>query len=141
MKNGETFREQFAAKAAKVDPSLSSTTKWHGVRDLVAEEVGFDSGNVYVATISKPGNVTVRFGQSNAANAGALLLAMHTDKPRALEGTIRALGRLAAERDASAAVASRENGHWEIVAILANPRKDGASALASCYREALLLRL
>jgi hypothetical protein len=139
--SAERFREQFAAKAARVDPSATSTTKWRGVRDLVAEGVRLDPGDVYVATISKPGNVRVRFLQSVVANAGSLLLAMHTDSPANLTATIRALSRLAVERGATAAVASTENDRWEVVAILRDDSGNGAEVLATCYPEALLLDL
>src|SRR4051794_11150920 len=92
------FAQHFAMRAGKVNPSAPSTTHWNGVRDLLAEELGREAEEVYVSTISKPGNVSVRFKQSDAAQGGPVLLAMHTDKAKNLGKTIEALRKIAAAR-------------------------------------------
>ena len=135
----EALRENFAAKAAKVDSSTPSTTSWNGVRDLIAEQVGLESGKVYVTTISKPGNVRPRFFQSKAALGASLLVAMHTDVPENVPATVAATKEIAAERGVAAVVATREGGEWSVVAILRSPGEEGVEELARCYPEAVVL--
>lgn len=51
--------------------------------------LGLDATAVYTTTVSKPGNLTVRFGQSNRARSAAVPVAM-IEKPEDLEGVLRA---------------------------------------------------
>jgi len=134
----EVFRGNFAAKAAKVSTSVTSTTNWNGVRDLIAEHLGLEPKKVYVVTISKPGNVRPRFFQPGASGA-SLLVAMHTDAADKVPGTVAAMKQLVVERGVGAAVAIREEGAWSMVAVL-HPRGDGRfEDLAKCYPEAVVL--
>ena len=134
----EVFRENFAAKAAKVNTSITSTTNWNGVRDLIAEHLGLEPKQVYVVTISKPGNVRPRFFQPGASGA-SLLVGMHTDAADKLPATVTATKQLAAERGVGAAVAVRQEGEWSVVAVF-HPRGDGTfKDLANCYPEAVVL--
>ncbi|HEX6666983.1 MAG TPA: hypothetical protein VF081_10365 [Solirubrobacterales bacterium] len=116
--NPPDFRQQLADKAARVHTEAPSTTKWNGVRNLIAEQVGLGPDDVYVTTISKPENVSVRFFQSKRVFRASVLVAMHTDAPENIPGTTKALLEIAAERDASALVATRDGDDWSIVAIL-----------------------
>ena len=129
----ERFRENFAAKAAKVKTGIPSNTSWHGVRNLIAEQVGLEPEDVYLTTISKPANVSVRFFQSKAVFRSSLLVAMHTDSSATVPGTVRALREIAVERGVSAAVAIREDGEWLVVEILCQPADKAAEELSRCY--------
>ncbi|HEU4738544.1 MAG TPA: hypothetical protein VFS54_05610 [Solirubrobacterales bacterium] len=137
----ERFRESFATKAAKVKTGIPSTTNWHGTRNLIAEQVGVEPEDVYVTTISKPENVSVRFFQSKAVFRASLLIAMHTDAPATVPGTVRALREIAVEREVSAAVATIEDGKWSVVEILSQPGDEAAEELARCYPEATVVSI
>ncbi len=129
----ERFRESFAAKAAKVKTGTPSTTSWHGVRNLIAEQVDLEPEDVYLTTISKPANVSVRFFQSKAVFRASLLVAMHTDVPATVPGTVRALREIAVERGVSAVVATPEDGEWSVVEVLCQPGDEAAEELTRCY--------
>jgi len=133
------FAEQFAMKAEKVDAEITSTTNWHGVRDLIAEQIGLDRPEVYVTTISKPGNVSPRFRQSKAAVRASVLVGMHTDRPTELPGTVSAAKEIATERGASAIIAMRESGVWLVVAILRPKGDERLDPVAQCYPGAMVL--
>ncbi len=133
------FAQHFAARARKVNTSAPSTTKWNGVRDLLAEELGRESEDVYVATISKPGNVSVRFKQSDAAQGGPVLLAMHTDRAKNLAKTIEALRKIAAVRGAFAAVAAQGDEGWRIVGMVAEDDESDAATLLEHYPQAIVV--
>lgn len=135
----QSFPEQFAAKAARVQTDRTSTTNWNGVRDLIAEQAGLQPKQVYVATISKPGNVGPRFFQSKGALKASLLVAMHTDDPERIPQTVAAMKGVAVERGVSAVVAVREGGTWSVVVIL-RPSEDGnLDRLAGWFPEAVVL--
>jgi hypothetical protein len=135
------FANQFAAKAAKVNAEEPSTSKWNGVRDLFAEDLGLDPDEVYVATISKPGNVSVRFGQSEAARSADVLVAMHTGRSSELEGTIEALRRVAAPRGHVGVVADGSAGGWSVAAVIGPSGDAIAATIASSSPNAVLLPL
>ena len=136
------FATQFAAKAAKVSTEEPSVSKWRGIRNLFAEDLGIDPDRIYVTTISKPGNVSVRFGQSEAARSADVLVAMHTDRPAELEGTIEAVRRVAAARHGRVGVvAAAAPGGWTVVAVLGPLGHATASAITSSNPSAVLLPL
>jgi hypothetical protein len=133
------FAQHFATRAAKVNPSAPSTTNWNGVRDLLAEELGREFEDVYVSTISKPGNVSVRFKQSDAAQEGPVLLAMHTDMAKNLGKTIEALRKIAAPRGAFAVVAARGDDGWQIVGMVADDGESDVAILLKHYPNAMVV--
>lgn len=135
------FARHLAAKAAKVNPEAPSTSKWNGVRDLLAEDLGLDPDEIYVTTISKTGNVSVRFGQSEAARSADVLVAMHTGRSSELEGTIEALRRVAAPRSRVGVIAARDPQGWSIAAALGPPGDATAAAITSSNPSAVLLPL
>lgn len=134
------FVTQFAAKAAKVDAGAPSTSKWNGVRDLLAEDVGLDPDEVYVATISKPGNASVRFGQSQAARSADVLVAMYTGSASEVEATIEALRRVAAPQGRVGVIATNAGG-WSVAAVIGPHGDSTAAAIASSNPHAVLLPL
>jgi hypothetical protein len=123
------FRAQFAAKAKGVMAGSPSTSHWQGVEGLVTEFLGVDQNIVYASTISKPGNVSVRFDQSKSARRGKYLLGMYTGDLAELEGAVEPMRKLAEERDGVAALAACESTDWEIVAIAARRGSAEAAAL------------
>lgn len=133
------FAHHFATRAGKVNPSAPSTTNWNGVRDLLAEELGREPEDVYVSTISKPGNVSVRFKQSDAAQDGPVLLAMHTDEAKNLARTLEALRKIVAPRGAFAAVAARGHDGWQIVGMIVEEGEPDAAALLEHYPHAIVV--
>lgn len=134
------FAQHFAAKAAKVDAGEPSTTKWNGVRDLVAEELGVRPEDVYVSSISKPGNVTVRLDQSKNARGASVLVAMHTDSPATLRGTVGRTESVASARGAVAFVAADGGTGWAIEAIIAPIGSPHPATIGSSYPSALLIQ-
>jgi hypothetical protein len=137
--SNSNFREQFAAKAARVKTGLPSTTNWHGVRNLLAEEVGVAPEDIYVSTISKPANVSVRFFQSKAVFRASVLVAMHTGDPATVPGTVKAMQGIAAERGVVAVVATPEEEGWVIVAILRPSGDTRLESLAESCPEAVVV--
>lgn len=55
-----------------VDHSSTSTSKYNPLADYLAELVGLPAAAVYVAYLSKPGNVTVRMEQSQRVKRARL---------------------------------------------------------------------
>jgi hypothetical protein len=75
--------------ANKVDPTAPSVTKWHPVRNLIAEALGIPNDDAYPVTVSKPGNFKVRVEQSAAARAAKVVVAMCNVTPdRDVAGTV-----------------------------------------------------
>jgi hypothetical protein len=138
---GGQFASQFAATAAKVNPEAPSTSKWKGVRNLFAEGVGLHPAEVYVATISKPGNVSVRFGQSEAARSADVLVAMHTGTLPEVEGTIEAMRRVAAPRGRVGVIGVRDLGGWSVAAVVGPAGDSTAAAIVSASPNAVLFLL
>lgn len=116
------FARQFHDKAARVNPAAPSVSKWNGVRNLLAEEVGKPPAEFYVSTISKPGNVTVRFDQSDEARNAPVLVGMYT-KASELDRATKRLAQLANERGCRGVMAAAENP-WRIVAVMVSSPKD-----------------
>lgn len=133
------FAKQFDSKAGKVNPSAPSVSNWNGVRDLIAEEAGLDAKELYVSTISKPGNITVRFKQSDRARKAPVLFAMYT-KSTELDRATNRLTELTAERGCQGVVAASDNGTWEVVAIMvSSPGEQLASALTRSFPGAAVI--
>jgi hypothetical protein len=139
--NATQFASQFAVKAAKVNAEEPSTSKWNGVRNLFAEDLGIDPDDVYVATISKPGNVSVRFGQSAAARSADVLIAMHTGRSSELEGTVEAVRRVAAPQGRVGVITFHGPAGWSVAAVVGPPGDAIAAAIAASSPNAVLLPL
>jgi hypothetical protein len=121
MMSGAAFAAEFMRRADAVNPSLTSNTKWEPLDKLVAEALGRDDEDVYTATISKAGNLSVRTEQSKTAGA-SVIVAMWTGEnqgPSDFDRTIIAIRKHLADRDL-VLVAQRANGlsGWGIVVSL-----------------------
>jgi hypothetical protein len=64
--------------ASSVQSAKVSTTKWRPIGDVLAEALSIHPENVYVTTVSKPGNLTVRMEQSARARDAVIVAAMYT---------------------------------------------------------------
>ena len=114
----DDLAKEFSKRADKVDPSLTSNTKWEPIDKLIAEALGLDDEEVYTATVSKAGNLSVRTTQSKTAGA-SVIVAMWTGEKQGrhdFDRTVKAAGEHLADRDL-ALLARREDGKtgWEII--------------------------
>src|SRR2546425_5475681 len=62
---------------AGIDPARTSTTKWNPLRDVLAEALHEAPRDIYPTTVSKAGNIPVRFRQSDRAGA-PIVVAVYT---------------------------------------------------------------
>ena len=113
--------------AASIDPSRVSVSKWNPVRDLLAEAIGVDPTDVYVATVSKAGNYSVRFDQSRGAREADVAVAMYPDSdPAELDRIVRsAETRFAVGDRRFVLVFAFQQSQWSLRALL----KDGSDAV------------
>ncbi len=80
--------KEFDDTAAAVLASKVSNSKWKPVDRLIAEHLGLDPDDVYSATVSKSGNLDVRFGQSPRARRAPIAVAMFDDDEQVELGRI-----------------------------------------------------
>src|SRR4051812_38527589 len=92
-----TLANDFNMAASAVDDTEVSTTKWRGVGGVLAETLGYNDDDIYVTTVSKPGNVTVRMGQSPKARGADLIVMMYTGHAAQLPQAVDTAARRAAD--------------------------------------------
>jgi hypothetical protein len=114
----DDLAKEFSRRADKVDPSLTSNTKWEPIDKLVAEALGLEDEDVYTATVSKAGNLSVRTTQSKTAGVSVIVV-MWTGETQGrsdFDRTVEATGKHLADRDL-VLLAQRKDGEtgWEIV--------------------------
>jgi hypothetical protein len=114
----DDLAKEFSRRADKVDPSLTSNTKWEPIDKLVAEALGLEDEDVYTATVSKAGNLSVRTTQSKTAGASVIVV-MWTGETQGrsdFDRTVEAAGKHLADRDL-VLLARRKDGEtgWKIV--------------------------
>lgn len=91
---------EFARVAGPVDPTRRSNTKWRPIDALLAEELGIGIDDVYTATLSKAGNLSVRLVQSRRADAGGVAVGMWTGRTEAdFDRTVAAARTHLSDRD------------------------------------------
>lgn len=73
---------------AQVHSDEPSTTNWTLVEALLAEALNRGEGAIYAATVSKPGNLTVRMSQSDSARDAEVFVAMYTGDNDVLENCV-----------------------------------------------------
>lgn len=119
--NPSVLAAEFMARADRVNPSLRSNTKWEPIDKLVAEALGLDDEDVYTATVSKAGNLSVRTSQSKSAGASVIVVMWTGEEqgPHDFDHTVTAARTHLNDRDL-VLLARRANGltGWEIVASL-----------------------
>jgi hypothetical protein len=121
MMNGFALAAEFMRRADAVDPSLTSITKWEPIDQLMAEVLGRDDEDVYAATVSKAGNLSVRTSQSKTAGASVIIVMWTGEQsgPNDFDYTVNAVRKHLADRGL-VLLARRANGvsGWEIAASL-----------------------
>jgi hypothetical protein len=121
MLSGKALAEEFMRRADAVNPSSTSITKWNPVNLLLEEVLRRERGDVYAATVSKAGNLSVRTEQSKTAGASVIVVMWTGEKQVRgdFDSTIAAIRKHRADRDL-VLVARRANGTsgWGIVASL-----------------------
>jgi hypothetical protein len=125
------------AAVASVDPSAPSVSKWRPLRDLLAEALGLNQEDVYVATVSKAGNFDVRFGQSPGARDASVHVAMCNATPeRDISGTVKAAESSVATGDADMVLIFDQVKNWSMVALVKRVAHPVPPALAAAYSAA-----
>jgi len=114
----DDLAKEFSKRADKVDPSLTSNTKWEPIDRLMAEALGRDDEDVYTATVSKAGNLSVRTTQSKTAGA-LVIVVMWTGEKQGrhdFDRTVKAAAKHLADRNLVLLARRRDDETgWEIV--------------------------
>src|SRR5262245_24068497 len=87
---GQQLLADIRRAAAGIDPTKVSNTKWLPVDAVVAEALQLPPDDVYTCTISKSGNVGVRFRQSDRAESASVVVAAYNGSSSDLESSIEA---------------------------------------------------
>jgi hypothetical protein len=90
---GQQLLADIRRAATGIDPTKVSNTKWLPVDAVVAEALQLPDEDVYTCTISKSGNVGVRFRQSDRAENAPVVVAAYSGLPRDLDPSIEAAVR------------------------------------------------
>ena len=126
------------AVAAQIDPTPPSVSKWNPVKDVLADSLGEDPDDFYVTTISKPGNVSVRFGQSEHARSAPFVGAMYTGDRKQLSQCIEAIASRCAGRE-MVLVFTEDALGWTLTAVVKPPSVVLPPLLASEYPAASIV--
>lgn len=129
--------------ARSIDPSRVSVSKWNPVRDLLAEAIGVDPTDVYVATVSKAGNYGVRFGQSRGAREADIAVAMYPDSdPVELDRILRSAEmRLSEEDRRFVLVFAFQRSQWSLRALLKSRAEPVPAAVAAAWPAATVVNV
>jgi hypothetical protein len=119
------------AVSAGIDPSSKSTTKWNPVRDLLAEALNLNEDDVYVSTVSKPGNLSVRGDQSGGSRATDVFAGMYTGQMGQLGRCVTAAAKHGDGR--LMLLFTGAPGSWTLAAIVKPRGQAVPAALAAEY--------
>jgi 5-methylcytosine-specific restriction protein B len=115
-------RDELAKHLDSIDRSAPSVTKYNAFSAWLAALAGLQASDVYTSTISKPGNVVVRFKQSGKRPKLGVAV---VESPDHVEGSITAGGPFVGPGRIMQAMAfcARPPGEpWNIVAVLEQGR-------------------
>jgi hypothetical protein len=136
MSNG--LAHDIQARAAPVNPSSTSNTKWNPVRAVLAEALLLDPEDVYVATVSYKRNLKVRGEQADPARAKSVYAAMYTGSDKELPGTLTSAERRC-QADHGLYLIFRDRGHGFGLEAIIKPASTAVPAvLSSAYPNALV---
>jgi hypothetical protein len=90
MTTGQQLLSDIRRVGAGIDPAKVSNTKWLPIEAVVAEAMQRPDSDFYMCTVSKSGNVPVRFQQSDRAVAAKVVLVAYNGPPSQLDGSIEA---------------------------------------------------
>lgn len=136
-KSSAFYAEHLSKLFARVESHLSdpSTTKFNDLRDLLAEAMGLQPDKVYVATVSKPGNLDVRFNQGSAIRKKPQLGLAIVPNPDDLPGCVRAARKLVGPGLLQAmAFAVKSSTDWRITTAI-EPKGVIAASLQKIFPE------
>lgn len=126
--------------ATAVDSTKQSNTKWAPVELLLAEALSEPEDEVYAATLSKAGNVAVRFNQSPKARAAGVVLGMFTGGSADLSRTVdTAAGRFHVESRRLVLVFDQSLGPWSLRAVLKPAGTQVPPILVAAWSSAVVL--
>jgi hypothetical protein len=128
-------------RAAELDRIIGSdeaelskpTQNKAAIGQFVAEALGVQPGEVYAATVSKPGNIMVRLRQSAAATRARIAVELVTEYPFELDRYVHATQDLVGQRlkDAVVVVGRPDGTAWSVVAVVERPGSRVAQTLLS----------
>jgi hypothetical protein len=133
---------EFDQASGSVVSSLVSVSKWRPVQDLIAEALAVDPGDVYVATVSKAGNLGVRFGQSKRARDASVAIAMYDDNdPVELQRIVSSAETKFAEEDRDLVLVFASGRQWSLIALVKHTSDPVPPALAAAWPAATVLSM
>lgn len=106
------------AVAGRIDSAKVSNTKWNPVRDLLSEALNEDPDDVYVTTVSKPGNLSVRLEQSTRGRNAPVVAAMYTGNRAELPQCVESAVRRCAGRRTILVFERGSAGVWTLAALV-----------------------
>jgi hypothetical protein len=128
------------AAATAVDPTEPSTTKWNEVEALLAETLHPTTSGVYVATVSKPGNLKVRAEQSQKGVGAVALAGMYTGRQDQLDQCVASARKRCVERGLLILLfAPGVGGKWTLQAIVKPTASPVPPKLAAAYPAASVI--
>jgi hypothetical protein len=115
-----------------------STINWTPASELVAEALGAEDGIVYASTVSKPGNLGVRMGQSDGAQDAEVFMAMYTGPVKTVPQCVGAAERrMQRQPHRKVILVFVDGGHgMELVAGVRRAGEAVLPALSSAYPRA-----
>lgn len=126
--------------AAEIQASKVSNTKWGPIEDLIAEATHVAEDDVYAATVSKPGNLSVRMNQSDLALDADVFVAMYTGADDEMERCVTsAVKRCRKQNRRFVLILADQGKGMELVVVVKQPTEGVPSELAAAYPAASVL--
>jgi hypothetical protein len=120
--------------AAQVQSDEPSTTNWGPVTDLIAEALHLGEGAVYAATVSKPGNLSVRMSQSDDARDADVFVAMYTGDRKIIQSCVESAVKRARRQGRQLVLVFADLGAgMKLAAAVKQPTDSIPSALAQAF--------
>lgn len=126
-------------KSLAIQSTRVSVTKWKPIGDLVAEAIGLSADDVYVTTVSKPGNLGVRLEQSRNARDASVVVVMYTGFEAELERCVQAAVKRCAGRRLLLVFADDSTGSKTLMAIVKPTDEPIPDEIAVAYPAAAVI--
>jgi hypothetical protein len=120
-------------RALAIESAKVSVTKWHPISELVAEASHVDPEDVYVTTVSKPGNLSVRLEQSRKARDASIVVIMYTGIDAELERCVEAAAKRCVDRRMLLIFADNARGNKTLAAIVKPTSETVPVEIADAY--------
>jgi hypothetical protein len=131
--------EHIGQRAQRINPSAPSTTNWWPVRELIAEAIGLEPEDVYVSTISKPGNLKPRSEQSQRGVSSKILAGMYTGDLNELDRCVTSAVKRCRERNLTILLFADHGQGFSLAAIIKPGSAPLPSTLATEYPAASVI--